>query len=472
MKTAILWFRNDLRVRDNEALTRAAAEFDFLIPVYCLDDSITGSSSFGFRKTGLRRMEFIQESLEDLHQHLQKLGSGLVIRKGLPLTIFKDLIQEFGVSAIVAHRQAGANERQLEDNMVNALSPEVEFQFYQGSTLFHLDDLPFEISNLPDIFTTFRKIVEKDGSVREEYEMTDCLPPLPEKIETGTFPSMESLKIERNGFDQPKGIFLQGGESVALERLQHYFFDSKKLAEYKVTRNQLLGWDYSSKFSAWLAQGCISPRTIYFEVRKFEKEICKNDSTYWLIFELMWRDYFHFVALKYGASLFQVGGIRRKKPEIRVDNGLFNAWCTGNTGIPFIDANMRELNSSGYMSNRGRQNVASFLAKDLKQDWRFGAAYFEQQLIDYDVASNWGNWAYVAGVGNDPRDDRYFDVLWQARQYDREGAFVKHWIPQLAELTSHEIHTPWLMSKDSIKQHGLSETPYAKPVFQHPDWIL
>ena len=157
-------------------------------------------------------------------------------------------------------------------------------------------------------------------------------------------------------------------------------------------------------------------------------ERIKNDSTYWLIFELLWRDFFRFTAQKQGNQLFRSNGLQpQKKIKWKTDHDLFLSWSNGETGIPFIDANMKELNATGFMSNRGRQNVASYLTKHLGLDWRMGAEYFESLLIDYDVCSNYGNWAYIAGVGNDPID-RIFNPHKQADQYDSKGKYVEYWL--------------------------------------------
>ena len=154
-----------------------------------------------------------------------------------------------------------------------------------------------------------------------------------------------------------------------------------------------------------------------------------NESTYWLVFELLWRDYFRFMMKKYNAKFFQQAGIQDKGITVNKHNmQQFQEWIDGNTGVDFVDANMLELKLTGFMSNRGRQNVASYLCNDLKLDWRYGASYFEQQLIDYDVCSNWGNWAYLAGVGNDPRGNRYFNIEKQANDYDKNKAYRNLWL--------------------------------------------
>jgi deoxyribodipyrimidine photo-lyase len=191
----------------------------------------------------------------------------------------------------------------------------------------------------------------------------------------------------------------------------------------------MIGENYSTKFSAWLALGCLSPREIYYELKKYEYQFSANESTYWLEFELLWRDYFRFMMKKYSNKFFQQAGIQAKTDNLHQHHpDKLLTWINGQTGVDFIDANMIELKSTGFMSNRGRQNVASYLCNNLKLDWRYGAAYFEQQLIDYDVCSNWGNWAYLAGVGNDPRGNREFNIEKQAKDYDKSMAFRNLWL--------------------------------------------
>jgi deoxyribodipyrimidine photo-lyase len=255
-----------------------------------------------------------------------------------------------------------------------------------------------------------------------------------------------------------------GGETEALKRLNAYIWTQDLLKTYKETRNGLIGADYSSKFSAWLGLGCLSPRKIYEEIQKYERSRVKNQSTYWLIFELIWRDYFRFVALKFGDKIFKVEGIREENIDWKHDKVNFYKWLNGETGIPFVDANMRELKLTGFMSNRGRQNVTSFLTKDLKIDWRWGAKWFESQLVDYDVASNWGNWCYIAGVGNDPRENRYFSILKQANNYDANGEYVKLWLPELKDVPLKNLH----ITADLAKTYGVN---YPKAIVNPEKWL-
>jgi deoxyribodipyrimidine photo-lyase len=241
---------------------------------------------------------------------------------------------------------------------------------------------------------------------------------------------------------------------------------------YKETRNEMLGGDYSSKFSPWLAQGCLSPKIIYHELRKYEAERGANKSTYWLIFELMWRDFFRLMGKKHGNNIFRKGGTKEAKDLYwSEDRNLLEIWTNGRTGVPFIDANMRELNQTGFMSNRGRQNVASFLVHDLKLNWQMGAEYFESLLIDYDPCSNWGNWNYLAGVGSDPRENRYFNILTQAKRYDPDGTFVKYWLPELIEIPFSKVHQPDLLSFEEQNDfHVKLGADYPKAMINTSKW--
>lgn len=253
----------------------------------------------------------------------------------------------------------------------------------------------------PDTYTHFRKDVESGCKVRAEKRMPDKLKPLPPALVgiSENLPTLQDLKLEGTcgltwlrrrlqtfyltepQIDARSAFPFSGGETAALSRLKSYLWDTRAVETYKITRNGLLGSEYSTKFSPWLAFGCISPRRIFYELKKYEMERVQNDSTYWVIFELLWRDYFRFVAAKYDNCLFYSGGIKKVKYRWNEDLEKFKKWTDGNTGVPFVDANMRELIRTGWMSNRGRQNVASFLTKDLKLDWRMGAEWFESLLV-------------------------------------------------------------------------------------------
>ena len=429
-KTAIVWFKTDLRIQDNETLIKAIAQKNNIIPVYCFDESHFITTEFGFKKTGSFRTQFLLESLIDLDSNLRKLGSGLLLVKGKPEIEIPKLVQRYKATKVFAKREVAFEEKQTEMHVQEAIFKlRCELETISTSTLYRAEDLPFTIKNIPDVFTNFRKKTEREAAIRPTFEApTQINSP---EIETMVLPSMEELGLAIATIDKRAAIHFKGGETEANIRLNHYLFESKNISKYKETRNGLIGADYSSKFSAWLAMGCISPRFIFQELKKYEEEFGANESTYWLIFELLWRDYFRFMMKKYKIKFFQKAGIQEKDNSLNVHNQEFlENWINGKTNVDFVDANMIELKLTGFMSNRGRQNVASYLVNDLKLDWRYGAAYFEQQLIDYDVCSNWGNWSYLAGVGNDPRGTRAFNIEKQANDYDKNRAYRNLWLIQ------------------------------------------
>lgn len=446
MATALVWYRNDLRIHDNEALSKAA-EFEQVIPVYIFDPQHFAESSYGFPKTGPHRTRFLLESLQNLRGQLRAIGSDLTIRRGKTEDVMQQLVSRYQVDTIIVQKEVTAEEVSTEEAVRERVAAELDFVW--GHTLFHRDDIPYEPDGIPKVFTNFRKQCEKNSEVRECFATPETLPP--HKVEeVGDLPSAEDLGVTLPGKDQRAVLPFKGGEDAALDRLQTYFWDQDQLKKYKFTRNGLLGADYSSKFSPWLANGSLSPRRIYWEVQEYEEQRKQNVSTYWMIFELIWRDFFRYSAMKYGNAIFTAGGIQQKEREWRHDRDDFLRWAKGQTGIPFIDANMRELNQTGYMSNRGRQNVASFLAQNLNIDWRMGAEYFESLLIDYDVCSNYGNWMYNSTVGQDPRN-RYFNILNQADKYDKKGEYVRHWLPELKNVPEDFIHEPHTMAVEQQK---------------------
>ena len=428
IKTAIVWFKTDLRIEDNETLVKAIAISENVIPVYCFDESHFETTSYGFKKTGSFRAQFLLESLQDLDARLRTLGSGLLILRGKPEIEIPKIVNQFKAQKVFAKREVAFEERQTEKKVQDELFKlRCELEKISTSTLYHAEDLPFSIKDIPDVFSNFRKKTEKDSEIRAPFDApTKINSP---KISPLQLPPLEALGLAKTTIDSRAVIQFKGGETEAIQRLHHYFYDTQCLSSYKETRNGMVGADYSSKFSAWLAMGCISARFIYAEIKKYEKQFGANDSTYWLVFELLWRDFFRFMFKKHQTKFFLYEGIKTEKVNSKsLNEKLLSQWINGATNSDFINANMLELQQTGFMSNRGRQNVASYFCNELNMDWRFGAGYFEQELIDYDVCSNWGNWAYLAGVGNDPRGHRFFNIEKQAADYDKKKSFRKLWL--------------------------------------------
>ncbi len=438
--THLHWYRNDLRTDDHPALDRAL-EADAFLPVYVLDPARFRMLDLGFRKTGARRARFLFESLAALDGALRERGSRLLVVAGRAAERLPALAAAAGASRCSA--QAEHTREELDEEAGLTL------ERFEGLTLIHPAALPFPVARTPDVFGAFRRAVEKRSAVREPLPAPGDLPPWP------AFPEPEGVvpidagdgfaaAFAAAGFtaaeaaaarvDDGRSAFpFAGGEAAGRARLEDYVHGRALVATYKKTRNGLLGEAYSSKLSPWLANGSLSPRRVQEAVRTFEARHGGNESTYWLLFELLWRDFFRFQAQKVGDRLFHRGGIRGLDRRWRGGREAFARWRESRSGHAFIDANLAELAATGWMSNRGRQNAASWLVRDLDVDWRWGAAWFEHHLLDHDPCSNYGNWQYVAGVGHDPRGDRRFDPDRQAWTYDRQGHFVRTWMGPSAE---------------------------------------
>jgi deoxyribodipyrimidine photo-lyase len=425
---AIVWFKNDLRVRDNAALYEAIQCHEPVIPLYCLSPDQFELTSFGLRKTGVFRAKFLLESLRDLDTQLRGMGSGLLVRQGLPAEVLEEVAKEYGATKVYSSSEIGFEEIEqmtLVSEHLKVLN--IEVIATENNALLNLEDYALPIHQVPDVFTDFRHLVEKNWAVRAE-----C--PMPEQLLGIDFPELELPELSDLGFDKVESdkrsvLEFRGGESEGVKRFTYYFEETKLVSSYKLTRNGMVGGDYSSKFSPWLAMGCISARTIYHELIAYERKYGSNESTYWLVFELLWREYFQLMMRKYPSQFFLKKGLNRFLMSLPAHNKkVFENWMNSETDNAFINANMRELKHTGFMSNRGRQNVASFLCHHLQSDWQYGAAYFEEMLIDYDVSSNWCNWAYLAGVGNDPIKNRVFNPDKQAQQYDGDRRYRNLWL--------------------------------------------
>ena len=421
---SLVWFRNDLRVDDHNGLKLALNNSNKVVGFYCFNPKVFSENKLGFRKTDVFRTKFLIETVDNLKENLKKNNISLIIKIGDPVEELSNVITQHNISNIYLQKE-WTKEEYDEEALLKSKLTNVLFHSTYDQFLYHPDDVDNQF--ISDVFTSFRKYCEKKVDVRNltfnSYKLnSENL--LKENYEV---PSLDQLGFDDFILDNRSAFNFSGGSDSAKDRLNQYLWKSRKINYYKQTRNGLIGLDYSSKFSPWLANGSISPREIYWEIKEYEKDILKNQSTYWLVFELIWRDYFKYISLKYGSKIFKIGGILEKEYEWSDDVRIFKEWTEGRTVEPFVNANMIELNSTGWMSNRGRQNVASFLAKELKIDWRWGASYFESKLIDYDVHSNYGNWMYVSGVGNDPRD-RKFNIKFQADRYDPLNKYQNMWL--------------------------------------------
>jgi deoxyribodipyrimidine photo-lyase len=424
-KIGVVLFTTDLRLHDNETLLRAIQENNEIIPLFCWDDVFMNSVQFGFNRVSTIRQYYLEKVLRDLNQRLKDIGGYLLLIKGNQKEALIKLFEHYKIHKVYTKKQVGFEEKKENEKIKNwLLTQRVDFEEYSTSTMYYPSDLPFSISTIPEVFSKYRKIVEKEAVVRSPMDPPEKIfcPEIPENLQELTSLSVGSTINPNHSLPEI------GGETSALKHLQSYIFDQKHILHYKKTRNNLIGIEFSSKFSPWLALGCLSPKYIYHKVQDFERTVEANDSTYWLLFELLWRDFFRFSFKKYPSQYYRLHGIlgnsNRKENS---DLHKIESWVHGETSNLFINAAMKELKTTGWTSNRMRQIVASYFIYDLEQDWRIGAAYFESQLVDYDVSSNWGNWAYIAGVGNDPRAGRKFNTDKQEEQYDGDKRYQNIW---------------------------------------------
>ena len=434
-KTGLFWFSSDLRIDDNPALAKAASEVDQLLCIYIAPQQAVISAKQAPSKLSQNRQQFLYQSLTDLDKKLSAHGQQLLVKFQPPLDVIPELITKHNVSHIYRSQNAGEYERNVWNTLCKRYAM-IEFNQTDSHTLFDQSELPFALHELPKSFSKFRQLV-KNIVIKAPRAKHSSMP-------AGPKTNSQWQAQWQQYFGHPKnsgGQLFEGGAEAGLDYVQNYF-KTNKASTYKETRNGLDGMDYSTKFSPWLSNGSISPRQIIFYLGQYESEVEANDSTYWIYFELLWREYFQWYAHRHKANLFKFSGIKNSNPTTSFYPERFQKWCQGNTPYPIVNACMKQLNTTGYMSNRGRQLVASCFVHELNLDWRYGAAYMEQQLVDFDVASNWGNWQYLAGVGADPRGHRRFDLDKQAKIYDPQGQFIKHW--------GGDKHLEQLDSRDTV----------------------
>jgi len=314
----LLWFRSDLRLHDNPALIKACEDASDIVPVYCFDPRQFGKTSFGFEKTGRYRAKFLIESIDDLRRALKAKNSNLIVREGRPEDVLIDLCQKTGCTKVYFHQEVTYEEQEVEKHTCSALEQAgVEVVPFWANTLYHSEDLPFAVENMPDVYTEFRELVEKDGKMRAPLEEPETIPSLP-RCEEGRIPTLRDLGLSDAPVDGTGSSFIstassfKGGEKEALLRLESYLNESRRDMSNGYTEtnghfNAQLGADFSCKISPWLALGCVSPRKILDELKRGMNFTNVMKSTTY--FELVWRDFFRFITLKYGAARLKKKGV-------------------------------------------------------------------------------------------------------------------------------------------------------------------
>jgi len=465
----LVWLRNDLRLMDNYCFNWATKQQAQVLPIFCFDpryyDANASQTEFGTRKTGLVRARFQLEAVACLRKNLQAIKSNLLVSFEKPEDFIPKLLDADAENIIVYQREVTSEELKIEQNVKKAVNGlkgcKTQMKGLWGLTLEHIDDMGFDPQQeLPSNFTGFWK--DTSHVPIRPLVPAPKLGELPFEVSTDLIkqsgeymPTLEDFGLKNEPVDERTSFPWPGGEDSAQNRLADYM--QNNLHHYAETRNGLMGLEYSSKFSPFFANGTLSIRQAYF------KTIEKKFDTKNFVSELFWRDFFKFWFMRHGNKAFaSYGPFDRINMDWKNDPEKLQRWKDGQTGIPLIDAFMRELNATGFMSNRGRQIVASFLTHDLRQDWRYGAHYFEEKLIDEDVTSNYGGWNSCSGIG--PGRVMIFNVMLQSKKFDPDGKFIKTWCPELSVLPLFYLHEPW---KALFKAKG-----YPDPIrcrYTHPN---
>ena len=453
MSAAIWWIRRDFRVHDNQALTAAAAHGS-IVPVFVLDPVILSAR---FHRHAEHRQAFLFESLRALDAELHARGAQLLVLRGAPRAVLREVMQATGASAIYAEVDVTPYAVRR-DHAVAAVLP---LTLCAGLTVGDLNRLTKPQGGTYAGYTPFRKVwLGSPAPTRAE------LLPAPKTLRMPTLPP--ELKV--NSLPEVMGVLkFAPGESAARRRAAE--FCTHAIFEYATARN-VLGAPGTSTLSPYLRFGMLSAR----EAVVLASEAATRASTpaaragaeTWRD-ELIWREFYLYVLLHHPRVLQSAFNPRLRHIAWRDAPSDFVAWQTGQTGYPVVDACMRQLNTTGWLHNRGRMIVASFLTKDLLLDWREGEAYFMRQLIDGDLAANNGGWQWTAGVGTDAAPYfRIFNPVLQSQKFDPTGDFIRRWVPELAALPSSVIHAPWLMSPLEQRLHGVViGQQYPAPVVDH-----
>ena len=398
-RTILVWFRNDLRIHDNEILVRALEHGNKIVPVYCLDPRQFEMTEFGFRKTGIFRASFIRQNLLDLKQTFKKFGGDLLVLQGKPEDILPQLCQTYQADEVFHHREVAFEETQVSNLVEAALwKQQINLRHFIGHTLYHKEDLPYPIKDIPDSFSVFRKKTGRETSVRPQLATPENMV-FSELLNADTsIPSLEELGYSKDEIEQVEINLFPGGEQYALSQIKHYFSGPNSIGN-------------DSLLSPYIASGALSPNTFYhalIESEVFQKNKKSHDLQ---LQKLLWRDYYRFMFKKHGNQFFKSTGVTGQISENYQDGGpAFEAWKDARTGEPEVDRAMNTLNSTGYIHDIDRLLLASYLVHVLKVNWIFGAAWFEEKLIDYNPASNYGNWAHIAGVGSSSKDNKPADL--------------------------------------------------------------
>lgn len=403
-------------MHDNEMLVEAIAKSDSILPVYFFDPRYFTQTKFLTAKTGINRAKFLLESVAALQEELKKLGGNLLLINGKPEEHILAIAERYDITEVYHHREVGPEETGVSALVEDVLwQQKINLKHFIGHTLYNKEDLPFPIKDIPNVFSQFKKKTERDAIVKACFDSPAKMS-FVENDDWGVLPDLKDLNPEDSSIVHC--IWIKGGEQGGIAHLEEILeedADIYKKGSAKNTRKS----GFSSKLSAWLALGCLSPRKVYWTMKSAEKRFGSNGNFSQILLGLLYRDYYRFMFKKHGVKFFREPDLLTIiKEPLQENDLLMERWKNGNTGHDLVDSYMNELNETGFISHNGRLLVATYLIHVLKLHWTNGAFYFEEKLIDYSAASNWGNWANVAGAGLDLKSKTIFDLEKQIKVLD------------------------------------------------------
>lgn len=454
MTTAIWWIRRDLRLSDNQALMAALAEGGPVIPVFILDPVLLRSPYVGFK-----RLAFLLEGLRHLDADLQRCGSRLLVRRGRPEEELARLLAESRAGVVFAEVDYSPYARRRDDRVASRLPLRLlaGLTVYPPQAVVKADGTPYTV------YTPFNKAWKS----LPRLQAADLLP-APTHLVT---PDLPGLPIPADS-TLPSSVPFPAGEAEAHRRLSVFTQGvTAPIYDYAHNRN-FLAVDGTAKLSPYLRFGMLSARqSVIAALQAIEAAptaAARQGAETWLN-ELIWREFY--LSILYHFPQVRAQSFRAGYDNISWNNNeaAFAAWTEGRTGYPVVDAAMRQLVQSGWMHNRVRMIVASFLVKDLLIDWRWGERWFMQHLIDGDLAVNNGGWQWTAGVGTDAAPYfRVFNPTLQSQKFDPDGTYIRRWLPELAGVPQKFVHTPWTMPLEIQRQSGcLIGQDYPAPIVDH-----